>query len=147
MPETVVKPMMNDMQVNKVPEATTEERLRAALAEAGVTAHSISFGASALHVKTAFVRLPAPPLPWGPDGSGTDGAADDAQASSLADVVQAEDAVPDAGGVNVAGGRRACQTFLQRCTMYNPVDSRAASCMWGCICHIHRCQHCHHIMR
>jgi hypothetical protein len=96
--------MLNKPQVNKVPEATTEERLRAVLAEAGVKAHSISFEPPAVHVKTAYVRLPAPPLPWVPSDNGADAAADDGQAPSLADAVEADEALPDAGGINVTGG-------------------------------------------
>jgi hypothetical protein len=100
------------MQVSKVPEAAAEEQLRAVLAEAGVKAHSISYEAPTLQVKTAYVRLPAPPLPWAvtdtaANGSGLEPTANGAQMASLEDAVEAEEAVPDTGDVNAGGAVRA----------------------------------------
>jgi hypothetical protein len=82
----------------------TEEQLRTVLEAAGVQAHSISYEAPALHVKTAYVRLPAPPLPWLANGTAATGNGTE-QLHTLADTVDAEEAAMDAGGTKLAGGQ------------------------------------------
>lgn len=76
-----------------------------------VQVHSISFEGVNLGAKSAFVRLPAPLLPWehsssaaaGVNGSGAATNSADQQAS-LAEAVKTAEPVPDAGGVKANGG-------------------------------------------
>lgn len=80
------------------------------LSEASVEVHSVSFDAVKLNVKSAYVRLPPPPLPWAANGTaatangnGLEAAADGTKDESLAEAVKAAEAVPDAGGVKAGG--------------------------------------------
>lgn len=97
-----------------------------------IQVHSVSFETAKLGVKSAFVRLPAPPLPWehnntaaaGADGNGA--AANHAdQESSLAEAVETAEPVPDAGGVKVDGGHQLMTGVLD--TQLRPVQCDAAS--------------------
>lgn len=114
------------------------------LSAASVEVHSVSFDAAKLGVKTAFVRLPAPPLPpWATNGVAAaahgNGAAEDAQQGSLAEAVHAAAAVPDAGGVKAEGES---QTGLDSCVLHARALGKLSLQWWAAVdCCV--CKHTH----